>query len=169
MSAPYYNDDNAPAFKFLHLLVVLYGHSVYTVYYIIVKMCIHFKHRVEEGMKKMQLNYADIGMRIKAERSRQNMSQERLAEYAELSIAHTSHIETGNTKVSLPALVRIANVLETTLDALVCDSVVMAKDAFENEITREIKDCNEYEIRIIADTVKALKASLRKRNHDINN
>ena len=62
----------------------------------------------------MQLNYSDIGMRIKAERLRQNMSQERLAEIAELSITHTSHIETGNTKVSLPALVKIANAMGTT-------------------------------------------------------
>lgn len=112
----------------------------------------------------MQLNYTDIGMRIKAERSRQNISQERLAEYAQLSITHTSHIETGNTKVSLPALVKIANALGTTLDALVCDSLIMAKDEFVNDITREAKDCNEHEIRIIADTVRALKTSLRKRN-----
>jgi transcriptional regulator with XRE-family HTH domain len=127
-------------------------------------MCIQFKYIIKERRKKVQLDYSDIGMRIKAERFRQNMSQERLAEFAELSIAHTSHIETGNTKVSLPALVRIANALGTTLDALVCDSIVMARDAFENEITREVMDCNEYEISIIADTIKALKASLRKRN-----
>jgi len=112
----------------------------------------------------VKLNYADVGMRIKTERHRKKMSQERLAELAELSITHTSHIETGNTKVSLPALVKIANALGSTLDALVCDSLLMAKDEFENEITREAKDCNEHEIRIIADTIKALKASLRKRN-----
>jgi transcriptional regulator with XRE-family HTH domain len=103
-------------------------------------------------------------MRIKAERCRQKMSQERLAESADLSTTHTSHIETGNTKVSLPALIKIANALGTTLDALVCDSLIMARDEFVNDITREAKDCNENEIRIIADTVKALKSSLRKRN-----
>ena len=111
----------------------------------------------------MQLNYTDIGMRIKAERFRQNMRQERLAEFAELSITHTSHIETGNTKVSLPALVKIANALGTTLDDLVCDSLIVAKKPFENEITQEAQNCTEREIRIIADTIKALKASLRKR------
>lgn len=111
----------------------------------------------------MRLDYDGIGMRIKTERTRQKMSQERLAEYAELSIAHTSHIETGNTKVSLPSLVKIANALGTTLDALVCDSIDKAKVVYENEIMLEIKDCTEREIRIIADTMKALKASLRKR------
>jgi hypothetical protein len=40
----------------------------------------------------------------------------------------------------------------------------MARDAFVNDIMREAADCDEHEIRIIADTVKALKASLRKKN-----
>ena len=113
----------------------------------------------------MKLNYNDIGMRIKHERSRQKMSQERLAELADLSIAHTSHIETGNTKVSLPALVKIANALSVSLNDLVCDSMIKSKDVFENEITRETKDCDEFEIRIITDTVKALKTTLRKRKN----
>ena len=111
----------------------------------------------------MDLNYCDIGLRIKNERHKQNLSQERLAELAELSITHTSHIETGNTKVSLPTLVKIANALSVTLDDLVCESIIKAKDVFEDEITQEAKDCDDYEIRIIADTLKALKATLRKR------
>lgn len=111
----------------------------------------------------MELDYKAIGARIKNERSRLEMSQERLAELAGLSITHTSHIETGNTKVSLPALVKIANALGASLDELVCDSILKAKVVFENEITQQTKDCDEYEIRIIADTVKALKETLRKR------
>lgn len=111
----------------------------------------------------MELDYKAIGVRIKSARAKINMSQERLAELAGLSITHTSHIETGNTKVSLPALVQIANALSFSLDDLVCDSIVKAKDVFENEIAQQVKDCNEYEIRIISDTIKALKESLRKR------
>ncbi|OLN30113.1 helix-turn-helix domain-containing protein [Desulfosporosinus metallidurans] len=111
----------------------------------------------------MELNYSDIGTRIKNERIRQNMSQERLAELTGLSNTHTSHVETGNTKVSLPTLVKIANTLSVSLDDLVCDSLIKAKDVFENEITQEVKDCDEYEIRVIADTIKALKETLRKR------
>ncbi len=111
----------------------------------------------------MELDYKAIGVRIKSARAKINMSQERLAELAGLSITHTSHIETGNTKVSLPALVQIANALSFSLDDLVCDSIVKAKDVFENEIIQQVKDCNEYEIRIISDTIKALKESLRKR------
>jgi transcriptional regulator with XRE-family HTH domain len=115
----------------------------------------------------VQLDYINIGKRIKDIRAKRNISQEYLAELADLSIAHTSHIENGSTKASLPALVRIANALEASLDELVCDSLIKAKDVFNNEILQEVKDCNETETRIIADTIKALKASLRKRGQNL--
>ena len=111
----------------------------------------------------MELDYKAIGLRIRNERIRIKMSQERLAELADLSVTHTSHIETGNTKLSLPALVRIANALGVSLDSLVCDSLYRARHTFENEITRSLKDCDEQELRVIADTVKTLKESLKRR------
>lgn len=111
----------------------------------------------------MELNYNDIGLRIKKIRLGKKMTQDRLAELVNLSTPHMSHIETGSTKVSLPTLVRIANVLECSMDELLCDSLAHSRYQFEYEIGREITDCTEEEIRIIADTVKALKASLRRR------
>ncbi|MDD3654651.1 MAG: hypothetical protein PHO01_10780 [Desulfotomaculaceae bacterium] len=55
------------------------------------------------------------------------------------------------------------------MDELMCDSMVKAKDVFENEIAQEIKDCDEQEIRIIADTVKALKATVSGQDFWIKN
>lgn len=111
----------------------------------------------------MELNYNDIGLRIKKIRLGKRMTQDMLAELVNLSTPHMSHIETGNTKVSLPTLIRIANVLECSIDELLCDSLVRSRYQFEHEIGREIADCSEEEIRIIADMVKALKTSLRRR------
>ncbi|MEW9125141.1 MAG: helix-turn-helix transcriptional regulator [Thermotaleaceae bacterium] len=114
----------------------------------------------------MILNYEAIGMRVREARLTQNMSQERLAELAGLSTTHTSHIETGNTKVSLPSLVKLANVLRVTLDELVCDSIIKSKAVFEGELAKTISDCNEVEIRIISDVAKTLKESMRERIRD---
>ena len=110
----------------------------------------------------MELNYIDIGLRIRNERVRQNISQQKLAEMADLSITHTSHIETGNTKVSLPSLIKIVNALNITMNDLLCDSITKAKEVFENEITRELQDCDEKEIRVIAESIRTIKNSLRK-------
>lgn len=110
----------------------------------------------------MVINYFDIGRRIRDARVSKNITQEKLAEMADLSIAHVSHIETGNTKLSLPAIVNIANALTVSLDALLCDNLTQSTDVYSNEITQLVEDCNEKELRIIAEIVKATKAALRK-------
>lgn len=111
----------------------------------------------------MELNYKAMGIRIRNARLKKKMGQELLAEMAGLSITHVSHIETGNTKVSLPTLVKISNSLDVSLDELVCDSIHKAKIIFENEISQITSDCDEREIRIISDVIKSLISSLRSR------
>jgi len=117
----------------------------------------------DRALHYLELNYKDIGVRVKAERLKQRITQERLAEMAELSITHMSHIETGNTKLSLPALHKISWALGVSMDSLLCDSIAQAKEIFENELLNYTNDCDETEIRIITDTIKSLKDSLRKR------
>ncbi len=111
----------------------------------------------------MQIDYKAIGQRIKKIRASKNITQEKLAEMTQFSIPHISNIERGETKLSLPALICIANALESSLDELVCDNLKVAKTVFYNDISSEIQDCNELEIRIIADVVKSIKSSLRTR------
>lgn len=113
-------------------------------------------------MKSMELDYKAIGKRIKIARIRADLTQESLAEMTDISPTHMSNIETGTTRVSLTALVSIANALSVTLDDLLCDSVVKARVQFENDIAAILADCDEYEIRMVKDMVQALKETLRK-------
>ena len=64
--------------------------------------------------------------------------------------------------VSLQALVRIANALSVSTDDLLCDNVLKAKPQFEEDIARVLADCDDYEIRIIADIAKSVKDTLRR-------
>ena len=48
------------------------------------------------------MKYYDIGQRIRHYRKACGLSQEALADKADISVTHMSHIETGNTKLSLP-------------------------------------------------------------------
>jgi transcriptional regulator with XRE-family HTH domain len=113
----------------------------------------------------MELDYKAIGKRIKIARIKADLTQERLAEMAEISPTHMSNIETGTTRVSLTAIVSLANALCVTPDDLLCDSVVRAKVQFENDISDILDDCDEYELRMIADMIRALKVTLRKDAH----
>lgn len=110
----------------------------------------------------MAINYDDIGSRIKKFRISQKLSQEKLAEISNLSIAHISHIETGNTKLSLQAIVSISNALSVSVDSLLCDSVVQSKEIYFNEFSEQMEDCNIREIRIILEIIKASKVAIRK-------
>lgn len=110
----------------------------------------------------MELDYKAIGKRIKIARIKADLTQERLAEAVEISPTHMSNIETGTTRVSLSAIVSLANALSVTVDDLLCDSVVKAKVQFEKDIAAVLDDCDEHEIRIIKDMAQALKETLRR-------
>ena len=110
----------------------------------------------------MELDYKAIGKRIKIARIKADFTQERLAEAVEISPPHMSTIETGTTRVSLSAIVNLANALSVTVDDLLCDSVVKSKVQFEKDIAAVLDDCDEHEIRIIKDMAQARKETLRR-------
>ena len=90
----------------------------------------------------MELDYKAIGKRIKIARIKADLTQERLAEMVEISPTHMSNIETGTTRVSLTAIVSLANALSVTVDDLLCDSVVKSKVQFEKDIAGILADCD---------------------------
>ena len=113
----------------------------------------------------MELDYKAIGKRSKIARIKADLTQERLAEMVEISPTHMSNIETGTTRVSLTAIVSLANALSVTVDDLLCDSVVKSKVQFEKDIAGILADCDEYEIRMVKDMAQALKETLRRDAH----
>ncbi|HBF6777377.1 TPA: helix-turn-helix domain-containing protein [Clostridioides difficile] len=108
-----------------------------------------------------ELDFRAIGQRIKIARIKKRLTQEAVAEKVNITTQHMSNVETGNSSVSLPTLIAIANVLYVTVDELLCDAVLNSKIIFENELNELLKDCNEYETRFIVDIVKASKKSMK--------
>lgn len=70
----------------------------------------------------MTIDYKALGAKIKEYRKKENITQEQLAEMADISLSHMSNIETASASVSLPALKLIADALDVTLDELLIDS-----------------------------------------------
>lgn len=110
----------------------------------------------------MSINYNDIGKRIKLERKKRSITQEKLAENANISVVHMSNIENGNTKLSLPALVNIANTLNCGLDVLLCSNLRNNKAPASELLSDLLDDCTQNERTVIIETLQALKDSLRK-------
>ena len=110
------------------------------------------------------MDYYTIGQRIRKNRKAKGWSQEFLAERVGISVTHMSHIETGNTKLSLEVFADIASALEARADELLFGERAMLREQASDEIEALLAACDTKELCIIADMVRALKTSLDKYN-----
>lgn len=105
------------------------------------------------------MDYYAIGQRIRKIRKAKGISQEILAEKAGISTTHMSHIETANTKLSLPVFVAIAETLEVPTDLLLYEEPQNNISIVSKQITDTLDSCTPTQAKIIADIVKATKES----------
>lgn len=84
------------------------------------------------------------------------MSQAELASKAQLSTQHISNVENARSKIGLEKLVDIANVLDSSLDELVCGSIKTGRTVYHNEIQELIEDFTDTELRMLPDILKNL-------------
>ena len=110
----------------------------------------------------MELDYHAIGIRIRRIRKERGLTQQTLAELSNQEPSNISHIERGATKLSLPTIVNIANALNITVDTHLCDSLPSAREPFVESASSILSDCTHQELKIITDTMRALKDNLRK-------
>lgn len=108
------------------------------------------------------MDYYEIGQRIRKYRKSRNYSQEELAEKIGISVTHMSHIETGNTKLSLPVLVDIAKELEVCTDELIFTEPLNSKIKKTENICTMLENCSSQQLSIISDIVKATIISMNK-------
>lgn len=106
------------------------------------------------------MDYYAIGQRIRKIRKAHGLSQEALAEQVGISTTHMSHIETGNTKLSLPVLVNLAVALEVRTDDLLYDESLAERSNAMESIIQILDTCTTQQIRIIEDILRAKKISL---------
>lgn len=75
----------------------------------------------------MELDYKEIGQNIRRCRREKGLKQKMLAEKANVSDQHMSHIENGSTQLSLPTLIAIANALEIDCNTLLGQTLSKAQ------------------------------------------
>lgn len=107
------------------------------------------------------MDYFKIGQSIRKFRKARGLSQEELAEMVGISTTHMSHIETGNTKLSLPVLVKLAEALDVQTDSILLERPAK-KERAAAELQALVEHCSPLELQIILDTAKALKVTLEK-------
>lgn len=108
------------------------------------------------------MDYYEIGQRIRKIRRARGLSQEELAEQVDISTTHMSHIETGNTKLSLPVFVDLARALEVRPDEFLGEDTFAVRSAALGQIADLLEGCSTQQIKVIEDVVRATAEGMKK-------
>ena len=92
--------------------------------------------------------YQELGKRIRQQRILAQMTQEKLAEKAGISLSFLGHIERGTRKASLDTLVKLCNALKVSPRVLLQDSLQddllgdnVGISESQKKLLREISNC----------------------------
>lgn len=103
---------------------------------------------------KTELDYQELGMRIKKCRKTCGLTQEYLGELCSLSTSHIGHIERGTRIPSVDTLFRISSALNVSVDYLLSGS--LSDSAYFDNIAAIIKGKNDKQIKAFLSAVKVL-------------
>lgn len=104
----------------------------------------------------MKIDYQLIGQRIANCRKNNKITQERLAEYLDVSIAFVSKIERGKTQLSLERLVQICHFLNITPGELINGTQPDAESYMNHELSELLRQCPGELLPVIKTVVEDL-------------
>lgn len=125
-------------------------------------LCLYYplgKEKIQEVA--MKIDYEKLGARIRYARTQRGMSQEELAEMADVSTVYISNIESGTKSASLAVVVAVAGSLKVSIDTLVSDSLNPSEET-EDAMAKVLLDCSKEENDILIASLQGLKRILRK-------
>ena len=104
-----------------------------------------------------EIDYVKIGLRIKAARQEKGYSQADLGALIGCLNNHMSHVEVGQTKVSLAMLLKLAFVLEKDFDYFLLDTPYAKCDSIINtEIAEKLKHCSATTLITVSKIIDVL-------------
>jgi transcriptional regulator with XRE-family HTH domain len=114
-------------------------------------------------MIDLNIDYKLIGARIRSARKELSITQSTLSENVGLSENHISHIETGASPLSLPALLAICQALNCTADRLLYDVLPQSNLYYMNDdIAKCFEDVDRIECYVMLSVANAAKEAMRK-------
>ena len=102
------------------------------------------------------MDYRALGKRIREERLRLNLTQEKLAEEVGVSTAYIGQIERGERSLTLDKLIKVENRLGVTVDFRLADYVVATDDNSINLLIQLMHDRTAEEKTLAINLLKVL-------------
>ncbi len=85
-----------------------------------------------------KINFEKIGKRIRATRLEKKLTQDYLAQKADVNVSHISNIENNRVKISLSTLISVANALDVTVDYLL-ENEYAAHSGIDSQILKQLE------------------------------
>ena len=104
------------------------------------------------------IDYKELGKRIRAERRKQDFTQEKLAEMADISDSFLGHIERGGRTLSIETLAKLANALNMSIEYIVCGEFNYQPDMLPEEILDALNRMSGSQRKVFLDITKTLAA-----------
>ena len=103
------------------------------------------------------IDFSRISRKLKELRISKNLTQEYVANMADVNVSHISNIENNRDKISLQTLVHVCNALDTTVDYVLFDEYEHPASVLETEILHEVHLCTPETQKQILKIIKALQ------------
>ncbi|MBQ7975596.1 MAG: helix-turn-helix transcriptional regulator [Clostridia bacterium] len=110
------------------------------------------------------MNLKNIGENVKRIRLKKGLTQAQLAELADISTVHMSHVETGSVAMSIDSLINICDALDTTPDMLLVGEYKTSTDGASALVQESIDKLTYDEIRLILQIAELLEKNKINRN-----
>lgn len=110
----------------------------------------------------MAIDYISLGARIRYYRTQSGLTQEELADEANISRSLIGFIERGDKAPSMDSFINIANALRVPADELLVDNLTVSNSQRDGDDYYILLDCSPEEATILVRNMKDLKEILRK-------
>ena len=122
------------------------------------------------GSLQQKIDYKKIGQRIKQARMECGMNQSELGELLGCSNNHISHVEIGQTKVSLAMLMKLSVILDKDFNYFLFDTpYTRCENIINDEISKKLNQCSPatlVSINKIIDVLLEQEKMLEKESQD---
>lgn len=104
----------------------------------------------------MAVDFSIIGKRIKEARKKKGLTQEKLVECMDVSIAYLSKVETGKIHINSERLSQICNILEVTEGEILNGVSNNSEKYLNNEFNNLLRKCTPKQQKLIYNILKVI-------------
>ena len=101
-----------------------------------------------------------ISNNIKFLREKKGLTQEQLAEAADLSVSHLSKVESGQRRIGMKAYLTVLKALDVGEEDFVALTAGEEKENYFRRFQEIMEDCSEAEQKFLIDSLQTLKNNL---------